>query len=60
MTEDILAEEGAREQRSRQTATGEICSPRDIAEACAFLLSEGTAGYIVGNGLMVDSGGSAR
>ena len=60
MTEDILAEEGAREQRSRQTATGEICSPRDSAEACAFLLSEGTAGYIVGNGLMVDSGGSAR
>ena len=60
MTEDILEEEGARERMGQQTATGAICSPRDIAEACAFLLSEESAGYIVGNGLMVDSGVSAR
>lgn len=60
MTEDILEEEGARDRAAQQTATGAICSPRDIAEACAFLLSEERAGYIVGNGLMVDSGVSAR
>ncbi len=60
MTEDILAEEGARERMGQQTATGAICGPRDIAEACAFLLSEESAGYIVGNSLMVDSGVSAR
>ncbi|MBH76822.1 MAG: hypothetical protein CL897_01115 [Dehalococcoidia bacterium] len=56
MTEDILEEEGARERMRKGTATGDICSPRDIAEACAFLLNEQTGGYIVGNGLMVDSG----
>ena len=60
MTEDILEEEGARERMGQQTATGAICGPRDIAEACAFLLSEERAGYIVGNGLMVDSGVTIR
>ncbi len=60
MTTDILAEEGARERMAQGTATGDICGPRDIAEACAFLLSAQTAGYVVGSALMVDSGGSAR
>ena len=60
MTEDILEEEGARERMAGQTATGAICGPRDIAEACAFLLSEERAGYVAGNGLMVDSGVSIR
>ena len=60
MTEDILEEEGARERMAQQTATGAICGPRDIAEACAFLLSEERAGYVAGNGLMVDSGVSIR
>ncbi|MXW24807.1 MAG: SDR family oxidoreductase [Dehalococcoidia bacterium] len=60
MTEDILEEEGARERMAQQTATGAICSPRDIAEACAFLLGEESAGYIIGNGLMVDSGVTIR
>jgi len=60
MTEDILEEEGARERMGQQTATGAVCGPRDIAEACAFLLSEESAGYIAGNGLMVDSGVSIR
>ena len=60
MTEDILSEEGARERMGQQTATGAVCGPRDIAEACAFLLGEESAGYIAGNGLMVDSGVSIR
>ncbi len=60
MTEDILSEEGARERMGQQTATGAVCGPRDIAEACAFLLGEQSAGYIAGNGLMVDSGVSIR
>ena len=60
MTEDILEEEGARARMAQQTATGAICGPRDIAEACAFLLSEERAGYVAGNGLMVDSGVSIR
>ncbi len=60
MTEDILEEEGARERMGEQTATGATCSPRDIAEACAFLLSAQSAGYIAGNGLMIDSGTTIR
>ena len=59
MTEDILAQEGARERMGEATATGDVCGPRDIAEACAFLLSDASS-YVAGNGLMVDSGTSIR
>ena len=39
----------------RSVPLGRLGTPRDIAEACAFLASE-AAGYITGTTLIIDGG----
>ncbi len=50
----------AEQRLVRRTPLGRVGTPRDVAEAVAFLLDDDRAGFITGHELVVDGGALAR